>query len=285
MSLTVRTPNFTFESTVPHWAPSFEFAHMWNGTSVIPSQVEPFVVKVFTKARELVKDEDLRREMDLFVSQERQHSVAHVRFNRMLRTHYPKIQECEERLRNELNDFLENRSLKFQLAFVEGFESSFGVLNSRIWLDDLEEYREGADPEVLAFWDWHMAEEYEHREVALKVFMHIYGRGPINWVVNGYFYRLFGARFAMKYLGKHTARSMYKLLSQDWKSMTPEEVAASQARLAALGGKVKQLIQRRMVSLAWPFYDPATKPEPRGFRAAIARVMGDGPFARRKAAA
>lgn len=284
MSITVRYPDFKFESAGPHWAKDIEFAHQWNGTSVIPAYVEPYLIKVFESARPLIKDEQLQRDMDLFMNQERQHCFFHLKYNRMLREHYPKIREYEDRLKAELNDFLKNKPLRFHLAYAEGFESSFGVLNARIWLDDLSEFREGADPETLALWDWHMAEEYEHREVCFNVYMTLFGRGPINWIVNGYFYRLYGAYFAMKHLGAFTARCMYHMLKEDWKKMTPEEVEASKARAAALGKKIKKLMNRRMWALFSPFYNPKTKPEPKGFRKAVAQVVGDGLYAKKKAA-
>ena len=116
MSITVRHPDFSFESTRPHWARDLEFSHMWNGTSIIPAHVEPYLIKVFESARPLVKDAALQRDMDLFMSQERLHCLFHMKFNRVLRQHYPKIRDCEERLRNELNDFLTNRSRRFHLA-------------------------------------------------------------------------------------------------------------------------------------------------------------------------
>ena len=282
MTITVRYPDFKFENVEPHWARDIEFAHQWNGTSVIPAYVEPYLIKVFESARPLVKDEALQRDMDLFMSQERQHCVFHLKFNKILRERYPKIREYEQRLKAELDEFLKNRPLRFHLAYAEGFESSFGVLNARIWLDELHEFREGANPEALALWDWHMAEEYEHREVCFNVYMALFGRGFFNWIVNGYFYRLYGAYFAMKHLGRHTARCMYHMLKEDWKTMTPEEVEASKARAEALGKKIKKLMNRRMWALFSPFYNPRTKPEPQGFRKAVAQVMGDGVYAKTK---
>jgi predicted metal-dependent hydrolase len=152
--------------------------------------VEPYLIKVLEKTLPLVKDEKLREELQLFMDQERQHCMVHVKYNRMLRQHYPGLRKYEERLKNELNGFLENKPLKFHLAYAEGFESAFGILAAKMWLDDTDKYRVGAEPETLALWDWHMAEEYEHREVCYQVYMQICGRGFFRRIVNGYFYRL-----------------------------------------------------------------------------------------------
>jgi len=222
--------------------------------------------------------------MELFIEQERRHCLFHVKFNRILKTKYPTLIDAEKKLKDDLDGFLKNKSLKFNLAFAEGFESSFGVLNSRIWLDDLSEFRDGADPEVLALWDWHMAEEFEHREVCYKVFMALEANNPIKWVINGYFYRIYGAYFAMKHLGKHTARCMFRMLSHDWKTMTPAEVEASKGRLAAFTGKLQQLINSRKWVLASPFYNPKTKAVPDGFERAVANVAETGLYGKKKPA-
>jgi predicted metal-dependent hydrolase len=281
MSITVRYPDFKFESASPHWAKDIAFAHQWNGTSIIPAYVEPYLIKVFESALPLIQDEQLKQDMNLFMNQERQHCFFHLKYNRMLREHYPKLREYEDRLKNELNDFLKNKPMRFHLAYAEGFESSFGVLNARIWLDDLAEYREGADPETLALWDWHMAEEYEHREVCFQAYMSLFGRGFVNRIVNGYFYRLYGAYFAMKHLGAFTARCMYHMLNADCEKMPPEQAEAVRAQAKALGKKIKKLMNRRMWVLVSPFYNPKTKPEPRGFRAAVARVVENGIYAKK----
>lgn len=285
MSITVRYPDFKFESATPHWARDIEFAHQWNGTSILPAYVEPYLIKVFESALPKVTDEELKRDMTLFMHQERQHCYFHIKYNAMLRKHYPKLREYEDQLKSELNDFLKNKPLRFHLAYAEGFESSFGVLNARIWLDDLHEFREGADPQALALWDWHMAEEYEHREVCFKVYMSLFGKGFFNWLINGYFYRLYGAYFAIKHLGAHSVRCMHHMLEEDRKTMTPEEVEASKARVAAIGKKLRNLMLRRMWTLFSPFYNPRTKPEPQGFRKAVDLVMGNGIYAKQKAPA
>jgi hypothetical protein len=88
----------------------------------------------------------------------------------------------------------------------------------------------------------------------------------------------------MKHLGGFTGRIMYHMLSEDWAKMSPEQVAASKARLAEFAKETKRTMFWRMIPMLSPFYNPKNKPEPRRFREALGWVVGEGPYARRKPA-
>lgn len=283
--LKVRTPKFDFENVFPHWSPCIEFAQKWNAVAIVPVEVEPYVIKVLNKARPVLekKAPELLEEVELFIAQEAQHYQQHVKFIRAIKEKYPKVGKDQKRLKDELQDILDKRSLKFNLAYIEGFESATGVINAVAWFEGFDDYREGANPDALALWDWHMAEEYEHREVCFKVFNALYGRGLWNSIVNGYFYRLYGVRFAMKHLGSHMGRMMYRLLKTDWEQMTPEEAEASKARLEEINKRHMRLVYKGLRKVISPFYDPKSKKPPRGVETAFPMFEPGGVYGKKAA--
>jgi predicted metal-dependent hydrolase len=194
----VRHPKIDFEGVFPHWAPHLEFAHFNNASSITPCTLEPFMIKTFNEAKKRldpVKDAELIREVDWFNAQEAQHYRMHARFNKCFQTdRYPKMLGIEQAMKRDLDDLLENRSLEFCLAYSEGFES-MGAVWYKMWFEDFGAYREGAKPEAIGLFDWHYAEEFEHREVAFKLYMAVAARGSL-WrrIYSGYFYRIWGAK-------------------------------------------------------------------------------------------
>ncbi|WP_174274601.1 metal-dependent hydrolase [Sphingomonas bacterium] len=285
----VRYPKIDFESVFPHWAPHLEFAHFNNASSITPCTLEPFMITVFNEAKKRLdptKDAQLIREVDWFNAQEAQHYRAHARFNKCFETdRYPEMLGIEKAMKRDLDDFLANRSLEFCLAYSEGFES-MGAVWYRMWFEDFGPYREGAKPEAIALFDWHYAEEFEHREVAFKLYMAVAARGGL-WrrIFYGYFYRIWGARFAARHIASHTGRAREHLLAVDRAEMTPEEREASILRERTFGMFMGERMKKGMKGILSPFYDPAKKPPPKGLDAVLGQFDPGGAFARAATAA
>lgn len=119
----VRLPRIDFSTVRPHWARSPVFAQDRNAGSTVPSQVEPYLIKVMQKAKAMLPASETRlhQEIDLFIAQEGAHFRQHNLFNRRIREHYPKLADFEVELKRDLDSFLAHRSLKFNLAYSEGF--------------------------------------------------------------------------------------------------------------------------------------------------------------------
>ncbi len=280
--LPVRYPNFNFEAVFPRWAPHLEFAQVNNATSLTPCALEPFMIKVFqlAKARlDPVKDTELLRQVEWFIAQEAQHYRAHARFNKCFKNdRYPEIARIETKFNNELNGFLTQRSLEFCLAYSEGFEAS-GAIWYKTWFEALGKFREGAKPEAIALFDWHFAEEYEHREVAYKFYMAVAARGSI-WrrIFYGYFYRIFGVFFAALHIGKFNAEAATYLLAADRAEMMPDERAASIIREKELRTCIKNRSIAGLLAIFSPFYNPAKKLPPAGLDALLAQFDAGGTY-------
>ena len=73
----VRNPHFDFSNTRAHWCTSPEQSQVINAGNIIPTYIEPFLIKVMRKAaKELdpVADAELIADMDIFNRQEAQNA-------------------------------------------------------------------------------------------------------------------------------------------------------------------------------------------------------------------
>lgn len=277
----VRLPRIDYSQVRPHWAPNREFAHHVNASSTIPAFVEPWLIKIMTKAKAVLPPEEdqLHREIDVFIAQEAQHYRQHNGFNRRIREAYPAIVPHEQRIEREYQDMLQNRSLKFNLAYSEGFES-MGPPAAMMWFEKYAPFLEGADYEAVALWKWHMAEEYEHREVCFRLFRALYARTLWGRFWNGWLYRCYGFICTARHLGGYSKAVANVLIDADRQNMTELELARSKANQHAFLEVLKRHTKPEMLKVFSPFYDPARKPEPRGLREYLARFEKGGDMGR-----
>jgi len=179
MSLVVRYPEIDYSKVPAHWARNLAFATDRNAASLIPTPVEPWLIKLLQIALERLPAhaEPMRDDILGFIRQESQHFKQHRLFNEaMIKQGYPRLAEFEQQLADDLERFLRTRSLKFCLAYADGFES-LGAVSGQLWFEHSDEMLEGADPNAVALWKWHMAEEFEHREVCFDIYHAFFGRG------------------------------------------------------------------------------------------------------------
>lgn len=277
----VRTLEADFTDIGPHWASNREFAQLYNAASICPAYLEPFLVKVMIDARKKVRPDQtaLDEMIRLFNLQEMQHCKQHISFNKMLFAHYPEIEPMAKAYEADYNRFLKTRSLQANLAYCEGFEA-MSAIPTTCFFEDFDELWAGADPRAEALWKWHLAEEYEHREVVHSVYTALYGRGPVAYVIRiyGFFFATFHILRNINKIGKH-------LLAREREGMDAEQLAASKARekhVTKLAGKHFLHHLRQILS---PWYDPAKRQPPRGVSEVLARGNAPVPIAPRPALA
>ncbi len=249
----VRQPGFDFSSINPHWAPVREFAQSYNAFSTVPAHIEPFLVKVMMRVKEVLGPEHqaLRNDIEIFNKQEVQHCKQHVAFNKMLyKSGYPGMQAIEKSYRDDYARFLEQKSLRFNVAYCEGFEA-MGSAAGQVFFEELKEYLDGADELAVNLWKWHLAEEFEHREVCFQAYKALYGKGLF-----AYLYRVWGFMFAAKHIGTHTARVAAYLNAVDREALSEPERQASLAREKTLKGKIRKASRQRLFKVLSPSYDP-----------------------------
>ena len=136
--LTVRKPAFDFSGSVPHWGDNSEAVTIFNAGAIIPTPIERYLIRVMRMAKQQldpVADADLIETIDLFNKQEGQHYKLHNDLMTMLTAKaYPRLREFEAAFDADLKEFLATKSLAWNIAYCEGFEST-GCAMARAWID------------------------------------------------------------------------------------------------------------------------------------------------------
>lgn len=281
MAITIRYPRIDYSQIRAHWAPNIAFAQHQNATSIIPAPVEPWLIKVLQRATELLPPDcdALRADMALFIGQESQHFRQHRMFNKVIAAQgYPELAGYEQQLADDLDRFLRTRSLKFALAYADGFES-LGAVQGGIWFGPMAGLTDGADANAVALWKWHMAEEFEHREVCFQIYHALYGRGLWGRIWNGYFYRVYGCIYAMAHLQGYMARMFDYMIARDRAVMSVAEQAKLDRDIKALKRFQLRTFFPQLLKNLLPWYNPGRKKVPDGLFAYLGRFERQVPAA------
>jgi len=256
----VRYPTFDFSELRAHWAREPEFAQSYNAFSTVPAHVEPFLVKVMTKAKKALnakQHSQLIKDIDVFNKQEIQHCKMHLAFNqKVYALGYEDMAVVEQPYKEAYERFISTKSLRFNVAYCEGFEA-LGSASALVYFEDMRDYLEGADQQAMDLWSWHLAEEFEHRSVCLDVYHALYGKGVFS-----YFYRVWAFLYAVTHIGRHVARVEKFLIEKDQQEMTANELKASKLRFKRLKRRNAMASLKRLVAVLSPWYDPAKKVAP-----------------------
>lgn len=250
-----RNPRIDFKEAMPHWSDNHEFAQLTNGGSVTLPYLEPYLNKVMaTASKQLSHRPDLQADIATFMEQEGHHYRQHKLFNKVLAERYPALAALEREMKEDYDRFLATKSLKFNTAYCEGFECQ-GVIYGQFFFEGIDDLLANSDPKVTRLWQWHLAEEFEHKTVCYDVFHALYG---------GYFTRLYGLFYAMKHLGGFTKRAAAILLEEDRKGMSPAELKVSKAREKAFRKRQGAYMLPQLLKVLSPFYNPRRRPQPMG---------------------
>lgn len=273
--LKVRQPKVDFARSLPHWnAKEPEFSQINNAASSILPHLEPYLIKVIRQAREEIaaqdkeNDAELLEDMDLFIRQEANHYKLHQAYNSTLHNDgYAVLKEHEQKLAADYKMFLAERSLKFNLAYSEGFES-LGVIQAEFFFSHAQRWLNEADESVRALWEWHLAEEYEHRRVCYDTYKRLHG----GYFYRCYSYRIYGLLYAIRHLEGYGKRVSKVLIEQDrlngkindgWRSHWREH--RYRMKLSAFG-------MFKLCRTLSPFYNPARLEMPAGADVRLERM-------------
>lgn len=137
--------------------------------------LEPYLIQSMREARPKITDPVLQRDLDLYIIQEATHSKQHKKFNKTIRdAGYTSVARIEHTLANDYKKLALTRSLRFNLAYAEGFES-MALAIGHMLIEDREHLFRHSDSNVASLVLWHFVEEIEHKNVAFNVFNHLYG--------------------------------------------------------------------------------------------------------------
>ncbi len=157
--------SFQWNPSVPH------FALAANSLSLLMPAVEPYVIRSVGRAgRDLDGSQtQLKIEVDAFCRQEAAHQAQHRELNAAICAQFTSAQPLERRALATYRWVEQHTSDSFGLAFAAGSEAiAYSI--ARWFSSRADRLMTGADPVVGALFVWHLAEEVEHKSVAIDVY-------------------------------------------------------------------------------------------------------------------
>jgi len=257
----VRHPQLDFTGLPAWWADNVEVAQSMNAIGIVPAHIEPYLIKVLRKAKDQLdpaQHPDLMADIDVFIKQEAQHLKLHSNLNKVIRDNgYEGMLEFEQSYAADYERFLSTKSLQWNMAYCEGFEALGSSVAQSIVDGIVFESLGEADPRPVELWKWHLAEEYEHRDVAFRTYHALYGHHPVRaWV-----YRCYGFFTAGRHIGANVSKVYTYLRRVDGSTAKRE-----QPTLKSSPGGLKALL-----NVLSPFYDPVRVKPPQHLEQVLAQ--------------
>jgi predicted metal-dependent hydrolase len=260
-TIKVRYPEFDFSSTPVVWGPNAEAVIGFDSGSPVTTPIEVFLLKVMRMAKaemDPATDRELVRDMDLFNKQEAQHFKTHAGFNKVIREWCPEVAPIEKAFEDDLNGFMESKPLRWLVGYCESFEAVGGLI-SVDWVDGDNARTAGTfDSAVVEMWRWHLAEEYEHRDVMWRVYQRLFGT-PAD---KAHAFRLEIFDFASNHFFGYGDRMRRAMLATYRNGMSPDEIRTSCEREEQAVHAAAELFGRRLAPVFSPDYNPTTNPRP-----------------------
>lgn len=181
--LQARDVEFDWTKLPFHYVPDEPVAtHFCNILHLLLPAGEEFIVDVFKQALPLIRDEQLRRDVQGFISQEAMHSQAHADVADHLTAKGIDLSPFTEQLAWLFGQVVGDRPrwsrrrqqswLAERVAIVAALEHYTAILGEWI-LDTPQLDALGTDPVMLDLIRWHGAEEVEHKAVAFDTMKHL----------------------------------------------------------------------------------------------------------------
>jgi predicted metal-dependent hydrolase len=181
--LEARNVDFDWAKLPFHYVPGEPFTtHMLNVLHLLLPAGEEFFVDVFKKTLPLIKDDQLRLDVQGFIGQEAMHSQAHSGVLDCFAANNVDVRPFTDQIAWLFGKLMGDRPrwslrrrhswLLEQVAIVAAIEHYTAILGEWI-LDTPQLDAVGADPVMLDMLRWHGAEEVEHKAVAFDVMKHL----------------------------------------------------------------------------------------------------------------
>ncbi|WP_459973718.1 metal-dependent hydrolase [Mycobacterium sp. MUNTM1] len=181
--LEARDVDFDWTQLPFHYVPGEPFAtHVLNVLHLLLPAGEEFFVEVFKQTLPLIRDDQLRLDVQGFIGQEAVHSQAHANVlahfaarDIDLTPYTGQIKWLFDKLLGPRPDWSRRRQqgwLLEQVSIVSAIEHYTAILGEWI-LDSPAHDKIGTDPVMLDMLRWHGAEEVEHKAVAFDTMKHL----------------------------------------------------------------------------------------------------------------
>jgi len=185
-SIHARRLAWDFSESPKYWARSSAgISHFLNVYTLLVPENEKYYIRTLNACRPMIKDERLLGALVDFCRQESLHGLAHRRHGDRLRDLGVHTDSLVSATNWFLYSILEKlQPLRIRVSIVAAIEHINATwAHAFLSLDLLE----GSDAEVKTLFDWHFAEEIEHKAVANEVLASVFP---------GYATRLFGGLLA-----------------------------------------------------------------------------------------
>jgi predicted metal-dependent hydrolase len=220
------------------------------GLSLLLPFLEPYLIRTMKEARKHVRDPELAEELRKFSGQEGQHYKQHIRFNDAFRSFgFDRLPEFEAELEADYQRFSGTKSLRFNLAYAEGFEA----LTTAVAQVSFERGGEpGMNEAARDLFAWHMIEELEHRTVAFDVYDHLFG---------SYAYRLFVGAWAQWHMARWITRVGHYMLESDPRALADYGgTEGRRERERSEAQRLRRTVLPRLLRTYLPWYTPHAIP-------------------------
>jgi predicted metal-dependent hydrolase len=171
VTVTYRRMHFPFEDHGfdRYWHSGSPFKSLfWSQLSTSFDAGEKFFIDSARALKTEIKDPALLAEMHEFCKQEGHHTQQHLKFDRMNAAMGLDIAGCVRRYGRVLDRARRRLDPMGMLAVtvaLEHFTSTFAQLHF-----ERPDFSAGSDPNVLALWNWHAAEETEHKATCYDIY-------------------------------------------------------------------------------------------------------------------
>ena len=221
------------------------------GVSMTLPYLEPYLVRTMREALGHCTDPLVAQEVRQFIGQEAQHYRQHAVLNDMIRSISPELEglrEIEDQLKADYQRFTQTKSLKFNLAYAEGFEAATFAGGRVIFRNNVfDRLKTIQNSDLLKLFIWHGLEEIEHSTVTFNIYDHLYG---------DYLYRLVAGTYGQYHFFKYVFL-FSKFIAQN----APQALDRGRAlwpSKSLLGSWQEQLSLLREISKVYlPGYHPA----------------------------
>jgi predicted metal-dependent hydrolase len=177
--ITVRRIRFAFDEPIDFDLPDERLGTVLPtlALSMTMPYLEPYLIRTMKVAQKRISDPQLAEDTRRFSQQEGHHYRNHAALNDQLRAQFDAatadaLRAIEAALEADYQRFSRTKSLRFNLAYAEGFEAmtcAAALASAEHGAFDRDDMPGGE------IWAWHMAEEIEHRTVAFDVYHHLVG--------------------------------------------------------------------------------------------------------------
>jgi hypothetical protein len=241
-----RRTAFSFPHSIArHWlAGNAVHTHFFNAINLFVVSFEDFMGRVMRGRLQHLKSPEFERQIRGFMGQEATHSYVHAKYLQNLRDQGYRIDGFLGTCEHTFSQWFEKRlGMRVCVATIAGFEHLTALLAEIVLSGRM---LKGADPAMAEVWEWHAAEEIEHKSLAFDL---------LKATSGSYLLRMVGALLGALVVAGFIGAGLVMLLRQEgvlWRKQTWRDLKGllfGPARLAV-----------RAVSLFVPYLRPGFHP-------------------------